>query len=707
MRKTFVLLLVVLWTAGLAQAGEMTAAEWQQAYDQAVHIMGVYADSVAAGQAPPIKCGNPLIQALVLNLPSDKSLAAGPFDRRDSMSFTYGTTHFLLHYTNQGRDSVYQFTRQDSLAGVPNYIFDAGKTLEHCYRHLVDTLGFRAPLSDGYYNGGIGGGGDGRLDVYFIDLGYYGATVPESLQATLPQTATSYMLIENDYYGFQGYENNRAAALHVSIAHEFFHTIQFNLDITEAEGSGNSQSTAWPEMSATFMEEELYDEVNDYFGYLPYFYFFPQWSLRIGYYNPSTQVQNWQSWHMYGSVVFPLFLKAHFGTEIIKVIWDGCAAAPGPNWWLATDVAIRAASADSLNIRIMFPRFAIWNLFTGGWTRDAYYFPDAFYYPSPTAALPGYPSIKRFVQEVTSYPADIIVPDSLKPDNLGADYILLRNTTSYPAGLEVTFDGDRTKAWAIRVLGLPVSVSDLGQSIYIDPITYDSTTTTIMIPNAAQFDKIVLIPSIVTGNALRVNYSLIVAPLGEGLLQPNGGQRLYPGATYKILWNLPEAVANVVIELSLDNGTTWTTLATTPNIGLGYDWTVPNTPSDSCLIRVSDAVDNDPSDQSDAVFAIVAVGENRIIDPYPNPAWVQKDPDITFRGELQASQAGTLGEMTVTIMTLAGEKIISLHNTSLSGAVEITWNMTNESGETVAAGPYLAIIEFAGQTEIKKFVVLR
>jgi hypothetical protein len=176
---------------------------------------------------------------------------------------------------------------------------------------------------------------------------------------------------------------------------------------------------------------------------------------------------------------------------------------------------------------------------------------------------------------------------------------------------------------------------------------------------------------------------------------------------YKILWNFPLEVANVQIELSPDDGRTWNTIAVTANSGLGYDWTVPNTPSDSCLIRISNAAGGNPADTSDAVFAIVSVGENRIIDPYPNPVWVQKDKAITFRGELKASQAGSVGEMTVTIMNLAGEKVIKLNKSSLTGAVEIVWDLTNESGETVAAGPYLAIIDFAGQTEVKKFVVLR
>ena len=80
---------------------------------------------------------------------------------------------------------------------------------------------------------------------------------------------------------------------------------------------------------------------------------------------------------------------------------------------------------------------------------------------------------------------------------------------------------------------------------------------------------------------------------------------------------------------------------------------------------------------------------------------------MTFTGELQIGQGSTAAEMTVTVMTIAGEKVATLRKNASAGAVTIAWNLTNDNGETVAAGPYLAVIEFAGQTKVKKFVVLR
>ncbi len=705
MRICISFLLAGFLALSTVSAEELTVQQWQQLHEEATfYFSNNFADQVANGEAAPIKCGTPLIQAITA-VAADKS-AAGLFDRHDSLSFKYGTLHFLLHYTNQGADSIYQYTKQDSLPGVPNYIYEAGQAFEHAYRHIVDTLGFRAPLSDGYYNNGAGGGGDGRIDVYFINLGYYGATVPESTQATLPLTATSFLLLENDYYGFPGYANDRIKALQVSAAHEFFHTIEFSLDVTEAEGSGASQSTAWAEMSATFMEEENYNDVNDYYGYLKYFYFFPQWSLRTGYYNPSGQYLTWQNLHMYGAVVFPLFLADKFGSTIVKRIWDGCATVPGGNWWLATDAAIKTVSADSLNMREMFKRFTIWNLFTGAWARSGSYFPEALYYPSPLGTFAESPAIKRFAKEISTYPDSVVLPDSLKPDNLGADYILLKNLSAFTSGLAVTFEGDRTQPWDIQVVGLPLNVSDLSKSIFIDDAVYDSNSTTITIGNAASFDKIVLIPAILGGNAKRVNYRLNVSSLAAGISTPNGGERLYPGAIVAITWFFVEPFTEALLELSLDNGANWSAIATTPNNHI-YQWTVPDTPSDSCLIRVSNAAGGGPSDVSNAVFTIAMVGETRINEPFPNPVWVQLHRAITFRGELQAGLAGQSPEMTVSVMTLAGEQVIELRKFASGGAAEIEWNLTNDNGETVAAGPYLAVINFAGLTEVKKFVVLR
>ena len=71
----------------------------------------------------------------------------------------------------------------------------------------------------------------------------------------------------------------------------------------------------------------------------------------------------------------------------------------------------------------------------------------------------------------------------------------------------------------------------------------------------------------------------------------------------RLEWSSFEVSSFVNIEYSYDNGNTWNLVSNTSSSnGIpgsysfstygSYDWTVPNTPSDSCYIRISDAINN-------------------------------------------------------------------------------------------------------------------
>ncbi|MCG2811144.1 MAG: hypothetical protein L6428_06775, partial [Candidatus Aminicenantes bacterium] len=78
------------------------------------------------------------------------------------------------------------------------------------------------------------------------------------------------------------------------------------------------------------------------------------------------------------------------------------------------------------------------------------------------------------------------------------------------------------------------------------------------------------------------------------------------GVSHDITWTSSGIIANVNIDYSTNNGSSWSPVAAgTANDGI-YSWTVPSTPSTTCLVRVSDT-DGSPSDSSDAVFTILAV----------------------------------------------------------------------------------------------------
>jgi len=101
-----------------------------------------------------------------------------------------------------------------------------------------------------------------------------------------------------------------------------------------------------------------------------------------------------------------------------------------------------------------------------------------------------------------------------------------------------------------------------------------------------------------------VNFA-IVAPEFR-IISPNGNENWYVGTTRTISWNDNQGIiSQVKIELSTDGGTTWEIIHTNANNNGSYRWTIPNSPSDFCRIRISDAADGDPVDISDAHFSIL------------------------------------------------------------------------------------------------------
>jgi hypothetical protein len=88
---------------------------------------------------------------------------------------------------------------------------------------------------------------------------------------------------------------------------------------------------------------------------------------------------------------------------------------------------------------------------------------------------------------------------------------------------------------------------------------------------------------------------------------PNGGENLKVNSQHKITWTAPGNICNVKIEYSTNNGNTvWKEILTSPTSNDGsHFWTVPNEPSTTCKVRIKDAADGSPSDESNGVFSIV------------------------------------------------------------------------------------------------------
>ena len=100
----------------------------------------------------------------------------------------------------------------------------------------------------------------------------------------------------------------------------------------------------------------------------------------------------------------------------------------------------------------------------------------------------------------------------------------------------------------------------------------------------------------------------MVTPTVE-VIQPNGGELLYAGSKYKLMWTITPDASSVKVRLSTNGGTSWSTLLTSESwthAGLcTYEWTVPVLSSSNCLVSVEAMSSLWGYDKSNSTFTII------------------------------------------------------------------------------------------------------
>lgn len=348
------------------------------------------------------------------------------FARPDLAEF-YDTPdgRFRLHFSRTGADSV-NMSFGVGEANVPNYVLSCAEILEYVTAVSVDTLGFRFPVSDAIPRPGE----DPRFDIYFQKLSsdFYGLTYPDTTinnGVGNAWWATSFTILHSDYTKVRGYETSPFDAMAVTATHELHHACQWSYDAFESEQredvGGLRAFPWWLEVSATAMEEIVYDGVNDYYGYLPFWFNNPNVSLRA--FSSSSSVDGL---HPYASCIWAIYLAERHGPGIIREIWDECGEVDGFNTFAAYDSVLARRSST---FRDEWSEFLVWNFFTGqraaSWGYD-----EAAQYPTfdllDTLTYSQYPVSDTSSQ--LSYPK--------APDELAAAYMRFE---SLPTDTSTTF----------------------------------------------------------------------------------------------------------------------------------------------------------------------------------------------------------------------------------------------------------------------------
>jgi hypothetical protein len=121
-----------------------------------------------------------------------------------------------------------------------------------------------------------------------------------------------------------------------------------------------------------------------------------------------------------------------------------------------------------------------------------------------------------------------------------------------------------------------------------------------------------------------------VGPPRIEVTSPNGGESWLVDSTYDITWFSENFTgADVKLEFSTDAGVNWIPIInSTPNDGV-HPWVIPDSISNSCRVRVSDAIDGDPYDISDSNFTITREPDFTI-DALPDTQWVKQGDSTSF-----------------------------------------------------------------------------
>jgi hypothetical protein len=140
---------------------------------------------------------------------------------------------------------------------VSDYVDRVRRTVDGVH---LDYTGadYRAPLPDGSR------GGDNRTDIYIRDIGSQGlygyCTSEKQIPEGGPYNAWAYCVLDNNYAEPIFRAHTRLENLRVTAAHEYFHAVQFAYDALE---------DGWfMEATATWVEDELFDSINDNRQYL-------------------------------------------------------------------------------------------------------------------------------------------------------------------------------------------------------------------------------------------------------------------------------------------------------------------------------------------------------------------------------------------------------------------------------------------------------
>ncbi len=214
--------------------------------------------------------------------------------------------------------------------GVPDRVEQVAQYAETSWDEQIGDLGMPSPLDD-------------QDTVYVIldDRNMY--LTPGSLGVTsVFPNGDIYMAVDPTL---------SQDLMKVTVAHEFMHVIQFGY---QGYFVGYDQDINFAESIAVWAEEYVYDEVNDYLGYLQYYFDDPDYSVFTGIIPEGSLFE-------YGLAIWPIFVTEYFGDDgLIEDITDEYFSSE-PDVWDFYDAYEAVIDDEGEDLRDVYQEFALWN----------------------------------------------------------------------------------------------------------------------------------------------------------------------------------------------------------------------------------------------------------------------------------------------------------------------------------------------------------
>lgn len=355
--RLFLLGLAALLVAPAAMASGSPRGEAERALAAAEALFGDGPSAAAAGGRE----GTLVMRDLALAIPSlsaadrrrAKAILQRPSQGGDPDAFgtevgRHCNAHFCVHWGDLALPPAADLPPNEN--GVPDFVdsvLDAAATSRAVQN---GTLGWRDPIPDG------GRGGGPQVDIYLADLerNLFGYVAPDPGQDGRSRSA--YLVIDNDYRKFSG---DPIELMQVTLAHEYNHILHFAYD--------TFQDLWMFESTATWMEDLVYPEINDYL------FFVDAFARRPG--RPLAEQDRGAS-KLYGSAMWNHWLTAAHSAATVRRAWAVSALVQPESFAVAAyDAAIKDSGGRSFSRE--FARFAA---ATAEWNSSAS-FPDAGSYP--------------------------------------------------------------------------------------------------------------------------------------------------------------------------------------------------------------------------------------------------------------------------------------------------------------------------------------